>query len=129
MPWATQAPWPAALLALLAVQDRPGSSQERTKSPQERPKTASRSQRKDPRSPKSGPRAPKSGPRPPQEVPRATQETLVEKLPHPTSAGLSKALPQEDPPRPAGEVGETKSDPGEAQISKIVVFHLFFNVF
>ena len=77
LPLATQAPWPAALLALLAVQDRPRSSQEppganqeppratqdRLKIPKERPKIAQERPKSPQERPKTTPRGPKSDPR------------------------------------------------------------------
>ena len=52
-----QAPWPAALLALLAVQDRPGSSQEPPRANQERPKIVQERPKSSQERPKTTPRA------------------------------------------------------------------------
>ena len=74
LPLATQAPWPAALLALLAVQDRSGSSQETPGANQEPPR-ATQDRLKIPLiRPKIAQERPKSPQERPKTTPRATQE-------------------------------------------------------
>ena len=92
MALATQARWPADLMALLAVQDRPGSSQEppganqeppratqdRLKIPKERPKIAQERPKSPQERPKTTPRGPKSDPRAPSSespLPRTTEKS------------------------------------------------------
>ena len=102
LPLATQAPWPAALLVLLAVQDRSGSSQETPGANQEPPRAT-----------QDRVKIPLIRPKIAQERPKSPQER-----PKTTPRG-----PKSDPRAP-------KSDPGEARISKMMVFpYVFFNVF
>ena len=109
-------PWPAALLALLALQDHPGwshepprATQDRLKIPQERPKIAQERPKSLQERPKTTPRGPKIA----QERPKSLQERRKT-----TPRG-----PKSGPKAP-------KSDPGRPGSAKIVVFpFVFFNVF